>query len=118
MARSAVPAQKIHDLRQRRARSEDARHAQFQKLGRIAFRNDAADQDAYVLETCFTTKLENPRNQGEVSAAENAQAKPVSVLVSYRPNDRFGSLPQPCVDHMHAGVAQGSGDYLDAAIMA
>src|SRR5260370_250565 len=118
MAGSALPPQKIDDFRQRRARSEDARHAHFQELGRIALRDDAADQDTDVLEVRFAEKRQHARNQGQVSAAENAQTKPVGVLVRHRPNDGLRRLPQPRVDHMHAGVAQSPGDHFDAAVMA
>src|SRR5207248_11512705 len=51
-------------------------------------------------------------------AAEEAEAEPVGVLVGDGADDGLGRLPQPGVDDLQAGVAQGAGHHLDAAVVA
>src|SRR5262249_10594502 len=49
---------------------------------------------------------------------EDAEPEPVSVLVGCRTHDGLRRLPQPGVDDVHAGIAQGAGHDLDATVMA
>ena len=49
---------------------------------------------------------------------QELQAEPVGVLVGDGADDGLGRLPQAGVDDVHAGVAQGAGDDLDAAVVA
>ena len=49
-----------------------------------------------------------------MSAAEDADAEPVCVLIPHRLHDRFGLLPQSRVDHMAAGISQPASDDLHA----
>ncbi len=58
------------------------------------------------------------RRQGHVGAAEDAEAQPVGVLVGDGADDGLRRLPQAGVDDVHAGVAQGAGHDLDAAVVA
>ena len=46
------------------------------------------------------------------------EAEPVGVLVGDGADDRLGRLPQPGVNDVHAGVAQGAGHDFDAAVVA
>ena len=63
-------------------------------------------------------QLQDARHQRHVGAAEEAEAEPVGVLVGDGADDRLGRLPQAGVDDVHAGVAQGPGHDLDAAVVA
>ncbi len=103
---------------QRGAGTEDAGDAHLEQLRDVGFGNDAADQDADVVEAGLAQQLEDARHQRHVGAGEEAQAEPVGVLVGDGADDGFGRLPQAGVDDVHAGVAQGAGHDLDAAVVA
>src|SRR6266849_9226139 len=85
MARLAPLLEVRDDVRQRRPRPQDARHSHLQQLGNVAFRNDAADQDADVIESRLAQQLEYAGNQCEMGTAQNAEADPVRVLVAHGP---------------------------------
>ena len=71
-----------------------------------------------MLQAGFAEQLQDARHQRHVGAAEDAEAEPVGVLVGDGADHGLGRLPQAGVDDVHAGVAQGPGHDLDAAIMA
>ena len=75
-------------------------------------------EDADVAEARLAQQLEDARHQGHVGAAEDAEAEPVGVLVGDGADDGLRRLPQAGVDDVHAGVAQGAGHDLDAAVVA
>ena len=53
----------------------------------------------------------------KVSAGENAQSKNVHVLLGRCLDDHPGALADASIDDLHAGVAEGAGDYLGAPIV-
>src|SRR5262249_35138142 len=57
-------------------------------------------------------------HQRHVCPGEEAESEPVGVLVGGGADDGLRRLPQPGVDDVEAGVAQGAGDDLDAAVVA
>src|SRR5262249_43167133 len=80
--------------------------------------DDAADQDADVAEAGVVEEPKDARHEGHVGAAEEAEAEPGGVLVGDGADDGLGRLPESGVDDVHAGVAEGAGDHLDAAVVA
>src|SRR5262249_33345797 len=73
--------EKGNDVGQRRAGTENARHAHGQQLGHIAFRHDAADQDADVFEAGFAQELQHAWHQRHMRPTEEAQSEPVRVFI-------------------------------------
>src|SRR5262249_27476800 len=61
--------------------------------------------------------LQHLRNQGPVGTAQEAQAEPVGVLVGDGADDRFRRLPEPGIDDVETGIAQGPRHDLDAPIV-
>ena len=72
--------------------------------------------------TCFRfgrgEHVQDARHQRHVGAAQQADAQPIGVLVGHGADDGLGRLPQPGIDHVKAGVAQGPRDDFHAAIVA
>src|SRR5262249_43472006 len=58
MDRLAAPAEKCHDIVQRRAGAEDAGHPHGLQLGNVRLGNDAADHDAHMLQLSVAQKLQ------------------------------------------------------------
>ena len=58
-------------------------------FGNVAFGDDAADEDADVLQAGLAQQLQDARHQRHVRAAEEAQAEPVGVLVGDGADDRL-----------------------------
>ena len=63
-------------------------------------------------------KVHHTGNKRHVGTAEDAEAEPGGVLVGDGAHHGFRRLPQASVDDLHAGVAQGAGHHLDAAVVA
>ena len=118
-AASAALLQEGDDVRQRRAGAEDAGHAHFEQFRDVRF---SGMMPPTRTPTCprpaSRSSCEDARHQGHVGAAEEAEAEPVGVLVGDGADDGLGRLPQAGVDDVHAGVAQGAGHDLDAAVVA
>src|SRR5262245_38013006 len=55
--------QEVNDFREGRSRTKDAGHAHLEQLGDVALGNDAADQDADVLEFRLAQELEQARHE-------------------------------------------------------
>ena len=66
---------------------------------------------------CSREQLDHPRDQRHVGAGEDREADRVGVLLDHRLGDLLRRLVQAGVDHLHAGVAQGAGDDLGAAVV-
>ena len=52
-----------------------------------------------------------------MAAPERGEADDVDVFLDGGGDDHLGRLPQAGIDHFHAGVAQGAGDDLGAAVV-
>src|SRR5262249_3482759 len=87
-------AQELDDLRQRRARAEDAGHAQGRESRHVGFGNDAAHDHAHVTEPGFPQFLHQLWNERHVSAAEKAEAEPVGILIGDGAHHSVDGLPQ------------------------
>ncbi len=48
---------------------------------------------------------------------EDGEADGIGILLDCGLGDLLGRLVQPCVDHLHAGVPEGAGDDLGAAVV-
>ena len=67
---------------------------------------------------CVFEQRDDFRDQGHVGAGEDREADRVGVLLDHRLGDLLGRLVQAGVDDLHAGVAEGAGDDLGAAVVA
>ena len=64
------------------------------------------------------SSLDDLGDQRHVRPREQGQADRVGVLLQGCLGDLFGGLEQARVDHLEAGIAQGAGDDLGAAVVA
>ena len=88
------------------------------QLGDVVGRDRPPDGHHDVLGALLAEQLDDPRHQRHVGAGEDREADRVGVLLDHGLGDLLGRLVQAGVDHLHAGVAQGAGDDLGAAIVA
>jgi hypothetical protein len=58
------------------------------------------------------------RADGVVSTGQDGEADYVHVFLDGGGGDHLGGLAEAGVDDFHAGIAQGAGDYLRAAVVA
>jgi hypothetical protein len=117
MNRSASFAKEANDVGNRSTGAEYASDAQLQQSRDIGLRNNATDHDLDVSQSGFLEQIQNPRHESEMSAAKEAEAEPLGVLIGHGPYHCFRRLPQPCVDDVHARVAQASRYDLDASVV-
>lgn len=110
--------QKRSDITERRSRSENTRHTQFEKPSRVIFRHDAADDNSHIAQPACTEQVENARYQRHVRSAEQAQPKPIGIFIGHRADDGFRRLPQTRVNHMETRIAQTPRDDLNAPVVA
>lgn len=110
--------QVVDDRRQRSARAEAGRDSQCLELLLIGLREDAARQNADMLESAGPEGIDQLRDERHVSAIEDADAQPVDILILNGLHHRLDRLPQAAVDDVKASVAQAPGDDLDAAVVA
>ena len=61
--------------------------------------------------------VDDPRHERHVRSGENRDADGVCVLLDRGLDDLLGRLMEARVDHLHAGVTQGAGDDLGAAVV-
>src|SRR5262249_1241084 len=92
--------------------------AHFQETRHIRLRNDAADEDADMPKAGLLQELEDARDERHVSAGQQAEPEPVRILIADGAYHCFRRLPQPGVDDVQAGIAQGPRDGLDTAVVA
>jgi triacylglycerol lipase len=115
--RADVSPYPVHDFGHPRAWREDRRHAHRCQWRAIRLWNDAAAEDDDVVGSLSLQQVDDPREQRHVGAREDRQADRVSVLGECRAHDLLRRLVQPGVNHLHAGIAEGAGHNLGAAIM-
>lgn len=65
----------------------------------------------------FTEQLHDARYDRTVRSGENGQSDDLNVFLQRRAHDHFGSLAQAGVNHFHARIAEGAGNYLDATVV-
>src|ERR1700676_5438173 len=100
------------------AGKENFGDAGFFEGGDVGSGNDAADEDGDVLHAFFVEEFHELRAESVVGAGEDREADDVDVFLDGGGGDHLRCLAQAGVDHFHAGVAQGAGDDLGAAVVA
>ena len=108
----------FNDLAGRGARSEDCGDASSFQAGDISFGDNAAADNQNVVHAFFLQEFNNFREQGVVSAGEQAQGYNVNVVLQGSFSDLFGSQADTGVDNFETSVAQSAGNYLSATVMA
>ncbi len=90
----------------------------------IAVGDGSADQEHYVAVRSVAAKavsfqgIDHAGHEPHVGAGEDADADDVHVLLGGGSGHLVRRDPHAEVDDLHAGVAEGAGDDLDAAVMA
>ena len=74
MASRVLPAEKLCDLVDHRARTKHPRHAKLNQFRHIRFRNDPTHQQADIPQPGLPHHLQHPRHQRHVRPAQEAQA--------------------------------------------
>jgi len=108
----------VDDVLGRGAGEEDSGDAGLLKGGDVSFRDDAADEDGDVVHAFFMKEFHELRAEGIVGAGEDGEADDVDVFLGGGGGDHLGGLAKASVDDLHAGVAEGAGDDLGAAVVA
>src|SRR5256885_1665648 len=111
-------AQPIHDVLQRGAGGEDLLHPALLEGGDVVVRDDAAAEDDDVRRLPPLQLLDHRREERHVRTRMDRKADHLGVLLERRIDHHLRSLAEPGVDHFVTRVAQGSGDYLHASVMA
>src|SRR5262249_32018908 len=99
-------------------RLKDGSHAGLLQSFDVLIRNNAAYQHDDVVHLVLLEQFHDARDDGIVGTRENGKADHVDVFLKRCVDHHFRGLPQAGVDNFHAGIAQSTGDYLGAAIVA
>ena len=83
----------------------------------VLVRNDAAGENDDVLSAPLLQELQDLREEHVVRPGEDRESDDVHVLLDGRRRDLRRRLPQPRIDDLHAGVAQGARDDLGAPVV-
>ena len=94
------------------------RHAERHQRLDVTRRNGAADDDPDAIGALSPQPLEHPSGQQQVRAGEDREPDDVHVLLDGLGHDLLRRALEAGVDDLHAGVAQGVGDDLGAAVVA
>src|SRR5688572_22884245 len=108
----------LDDLAGVGARAEDRLDAPVAQLAGVVIGDDAAAEDDDVLRAFRDEEVLDLGEERHVRARQAGQADEVDVLLDGRRDDLLRRLPEPGVDDLVAGVAQGAGDDLGAAVVA
>ena len=106
------------DILRGRAGQEDLRDAGLFHGRNVCFGNDAADENRDVVHTLFAQQGHELRADGVVCAGKDREADNVDVFLDGGGGDHLGGLAEAGVDHLHARIAQGTGDDFGAAVVA
>ncbi len=100
------------------AGEEDFGDAGFFEGEDVGFGNDAAEKDGDVVHALVVKKLHELGADGVVGAGEDGEADDVDIFLDGGGGDHLWGLAEAGVDDLHAGVAEGAGDYFGAAVVA
>src|SRR5882757_5881632 len=92
--------------------------ARLFERGNVLAGNDAADQHGDVVHAFFAQEIHELRADSVVGAGEDGEADNVDVFLYRGGGDHLRGLPEAGVDDFHAGVAEGAGNDLGAAVVA
>ena len=83
----------------------------------IFFWNDAAQDDQYVVHSLFAQQPHDFRQQLHVGSRKDAQPQDGHILLRGGLHHHPWGLTDTRVDHLHAGIPQGTGDHLRSAVV-
>src|SRR3989442_6733504 len=112
-----VVVDETHDVLRRSAGSEQLLDADRLQPGHVLGRNDATAEDDHVVGALLLEQLDHALEEIVVGARKHAEPDGVGVFLHRGGHDLLGRLVKPGVDDLDAGVAQGTGDDLGAAIV-
>lgn len=108
----------LDDLRDRRTRSEDLRHAELTESVSVLSGNRAADDYEHIVQAVFSEAVDDPGDERHMRTGEDRDADRVCVLLKGGLNDLLGRLVEARIDDLHAGVPQRPCDDLCPAVVA
>src|SRR6476646_2062261 len=117
-ARLHILANEYRDVIHRRAGIEDGTDAGFLEEIKILLWNDAADEKQHVFHLVLLEEIRHARDNGIVCAGKNREANHVHVFLQRRVDKHVRRLAEPGIDDFHAGIAQRTGNYLGATVVA
>src|SRR5437773_1731997 len=117
LLRKSFP-QPLHDVQEWRAWREDLLHPTLLERRDVVVGDDAAAEDDDVGRLATLELVDDGREQRHVRARVDRKPDDLRVLLQSRVDHHLGRLPQACVDHLVACVAQRASDDLHAAIVA
>ena len=97
---------------------EDAGHADFLEALDILIGNDAAHQHEDIVHFVLLEQVHYAWDDGVVRAGQDRETDDLHVFLQRGVDDHFGRLAESGVNDFHAGVTQGAGNDLGAAIVA
>jgi hypothetical protein len=108
----------IDDVLRGGAGEEDFGDAGLLEGGNIGFGDDPAEDYGDVVHAFVAEQRHELWAEGVVGAGENREADDVDVFLDGGGGDHLRGLAEAGVDDFHAGVAEGAGDNLGAAVVA
>ena len=98
-------------------RKENLGDSTFFQRGNVRLRNNSTDQNGDVVHAFFAQQFHQSRTKRIVRAGKNRKPDHVHIFLRRRRSDHFRSLPQPCINHFHTGIAQRSRNNFRAAVV-
>jgi len=112
-----VVADELNDVVHGGAGLEDAGDADFLETVDILVGNDAADEDEYLIHFVLLEEIYDARDDGIVRAGKNRKADDLNIFLQGGVDNHLWCLAEAGVNHLHARIAQGTGDDLGATVM-
>ena len=106
------------NITSRSARREHFRNTGLFESRDIAFWDDTATDDQYIVHAILMEKVDDFREQMTMSTRKNAHSNNIDVLLQSSFSNLLRSLAKPRIDDLEASITQRAGNDLSAAIMA
>lgn len=105
------------DLMNGGAGREDVRHSEIKKEWDVGVRDDPTSEHDDVRRIAIAERLDQFGEQRHMSAREDRNTHELGILLDRNVGNMRGSLMQPGVDDLMAGITKGAGNHLGTAIV-
>src|ERR1700723_1442639 len=110
-------ADKINDGLRGRSGEKNFGDPALLQRGNVRLGNNSADQHGHIVHALAAQQFHQSRTKRIVRAGKNRKPDHVHIFLRRRRSDHFRSLPQPCINHFHTGIAQRSRNNFRAAVV-
>ena len=113
-----VVADEVDGGLERCSGAEDGCDTAFFHAGGVSVGDGSTEDEEDVVGVLGAEERGDAGNDDIVGSGEDGEADAVDVFLDGGGDDHLGGLAEACVDDLHSGVAEGSGDDLGAAVVA